>query len=183
MDFLNFIYTCKGEQPHTKQTSPTPRHSFPMCMPQPVTFGLGKTQWGQHELEIKVYCLLSAPQLKLWDLNWLEASWNESSLKKGSSDSFSLIWQIIPFHPLVTKEVIQVGGGQSCETTETGGHTVKELTYYVDKYRCLPETSSLQWFFKTADSDCFPSSGHSCTERYLLVNVWPPTSHSLWQLG
>lgn len=86
MDFLNFICTCKGEQPHTKQNSPTPRHSFPTRMPQAATFGLGKTQcqWGQHELEIKVYCLLSAPQLKLGDLNWLEASWYESSLKKGS---------------------------------------------------------------------------------------------------
>lgn len=63
MDFINFIYTYKGEQPHTKQTTPTPTHSFPVCMSQAVTLSLGKTQCqrGQHELEIKVYCLLSAP--------------------------------------------------------------------------------------------------------------------------
>lgn len=42
MDFINFIYTYEGEQPHTKQTTPTPTHSFPVCMPQAATLRQGR---------------------------------------------------------------------------------------------------------------------------------------------
>lgn len=40
-----------------------PTHSFPVCMPQAAILSLGKPQCqrGQHELEIQLYCLLSAP--------------------------------------------------------------------------------------------------------------------------
>ena len=47
--------------------------------------------------------------------------------------------QEIPLRSLVTKKVVNVGGGQNQETTKTRGESVKKPTHFVDWYHQFPE--------------------------------------------